>query len=55
MYEAEIAILLTVRDIFKALHLNRHGYPLENGKMVPEGPSADLLGNEHVKKNYLGI
>ena len=53
--EREITILLTEQNIFHALSLSRHGYLLENGKIVLEGSSADLLGNEHIKKNYLGI
>ena len=51
----EITILLTEQNIFHALSLSRHGYLLENGKIVLEGSSADLLKNEHVKTNYLGI
>jgi len=53
--EGEITILLTEQNIFHALNLSRHGYLLENGKIVLEGSSADLLRNEHIKKNYLGI
>ncbi len=53
--EGEITILLAEQNIFHALNLSRHGYLLENGKMVLEGSSADLLRNEHVKKDYLGI
>ena len=49
-----ITILLTEQNIFHALNLSRHGYLLENGKIVLEGSSADLLRNEHIKKNYLG-
>jgi branched-chain amino acid transport system ATP-binding protein len=51
----EITILLTEQNIFHALSLSRHGYLLENGKIALEGSSADLLRNEHVKTNYLGI
>jgi branched-chain amino acid transport system ATP-binding protein len=53
--EEKITILLTEQNIFHALNLSRHGYLLENGKIVLEGCSADLLGNEHIKKNYLGL
>jgi branched-chain amino acid transport system ATP-binding protein len=52
--EEKTTILLTEQNIFHALNLSRHGYLLENGKMVLEGPSAELLRNEHIKKNYLG-
>jgi branched-chain amino acid transport system ATP-binding protein len=52
--EEKTTILLTEQNIFHALNLSRHGYLLENGKMIMSGSSAELLGNEHVKKNYLG-
>jgi branched-chain amino acid transport system ATP-binding protein len=52
--EEKTTILLTEQNIFHALNLSRRGYLLENGKVVMEGPSAELLGNEHIKKNYLG-
>ncbi|MGE5842463.1 MAG: ABC transporter ATP-binding protein [Deltaproteobacteria bacterium] len=51
----KITILLAEQNIFHALNLSRRGYLLENGRMVLEGSSADLLRNEHIKKNYLGI
>jgi branched-chain amino acid transport system ATP-binding protein len=51
----KITILLTEQNIFHALNLSRRGYLLENGRMVLEGASADLLRNEHIKKNYLGL
>lgn len=52
--EEKTTILLTEQNIFHALNLSRHGYLLENGKMILEGLSAELLRNEHIKKNYLG-
>jgi branched-chain amino acid transport system ATP-binding protein len=51
----KITILLAEQNIFHALNLSRRGYLLENGRMVLEGASADLLRNEHIKKNYLGL
>ena len=30
------------------------GYVLETGKVGLEGPSADLMHNDHIKKLYLG-
>lgn len=53
--EEKITILLAEQNIFHALNLSRRGYLLENGRMVLEGASADLLRNEHIKKNYLGL
>jgi ABC-type branched-subunit amino acid transport system ATPase component len=28
---------------------------LENGKIAMQGASKDLLSNEHIKNNYLGL
>lgn len=52
--EEKTTILLTEQNIFHALNLSQRGYLLENGKIVLEGSSHDLLKNEHIKKNYLG-
>jgi branched-chain amino acid transport system ATP-binding protein len=48
-------ILLTEQNIFHALKISRRGYLLENGKIAMQGASKELLGNEHIKKNYLGL
>jgi len=48
-------ILLTEQNIFHALKISQRGYLLENGKIAMQGASKELLGNEHIKKNYLGL
>ena len=48
-------ILLTEQNIFHALKITQRGYLLENGKIAMQGVSDELLGNEHIKKNYLGL
>ncbi len=53
--EEKTTILLTEQNIFHALKITRRGYVMENGAIVMEGASEDLLGNEHIRKNYLGI
>ena len=37
-----------------ALQFAQRGYVLENGNMVAEGPSEELLENPEVKEAYLG-
>jgi branched-chain amino acid transport system ATP-binding protein len=37
-----------------ALQFAQRGYVLENGNLVLEGPSDQLLENPDVKKAYLG-
>jgi branched-chain amino acid transport system ATP-binding protein len=53
--EEKTTILLTEQNIFHALKISQRGYLLENGKIAMQGASNDLLGNEHIKKNYLGL
>jgi branched-chain amino acid transport system ATP-binding protein len=47
-------ILLVEQNARLALKFSQRGYVLENGHLVLEGPSADLLINPEVKKAYLG-
>jgi branched-chain amino acid transport system ATP-binding protein len=48
------AILLVEQNARLALQFARRGYVLENGKVVLQGDSEDLLNNPDVKKAYLG-
>jgi branched-chain amino acid transport system ATP-binding protein len=47
-------ILLVEQNARLALQFARRGYVLENGNLVLEGPSRELLENPKVKKAYLG-
>lgn len=47
-------ILLVEQNARLALQFASRGYVLENGHMVLEGPSNELLENPDVKKAYLG-
>lgn len=47
-------ILLVEQNARMALQFASRGYVLENGNLVLEGNSQDLLGNPDVKKAYLG-
>lgn len=49
-----ITVFLSEQNAQIALMITRHGYVLENGHMVLEGLSKDLITNEKVKKAYLG-
>jgi branched-chain amino acid transport system ATP-binding protein len=50
-----ITILLVEQNIRHALEIADRGYVLENGRIVLEGVSKDLLTNDHVRKAYLGL
>jgi branched-chain amino acid transport system ATP-binding protein len=47
-------ILLVEQNARLALQFAQRGYVLENGSLVLEGPSAQLLEDPEVKKAYLG-
>jgi branched-chain amino acid transport system ATP-binding protein len=47
-------ILVVEQNARMALQFARRGYVLENGRLVLEGKSEDLLVNPQVKKAYLG-
>lgn len=48
-------ILLVEQNVFRALKLSHRGYILEDGRIVAEGPSSDLLRNPQVRTTYLGL
>ena len=50
-----VSIILVEQNAMLALTLAGYGYVLETGRLVLEGPAADLLRNEGVRKAYLGI
>ena len=50
-----IAILLVEQNVQRALGLTDRGYVLEQGKVVLQGTSGELLQNPHVKVAYLGL
>jgi len=50
-----VTILLAEQNVHQALQVAVRGYVLENGSVVLEGSSEDLLNSEHVKRAYLGI
>ncbi len=47
-------ILLVEQNARMALQFARRGYVLENGRLVLDGRSEELLANPQVKKAYLG-
>jgi len=49
-----ITILLVEQNAFAALKIADYGYVLENGSITLEGNASDLLGNDEVRKKYLG-
>ena len=50
-----VAILLVEQNAAMALDLAQHGYILENGKVVLDGPTADLRADKDIREFYLGL
>ncbi len=53
--EKGTTILIAEQNAYMALTSAHRAYVIENGVTVMEGTGEELLGNEHVKKAYLGI
>jgi len=49
-----ITILLVEQNAFAALQIADYGYVLENGSISLEGRAKELIGNDEVRKKYLG-
>jgi len=49
-----LTILLIEQDAVAALRVADRGYVMERGRIVLEGTSGELLGNDQVRQAYLG-
>jgi branched-chain amino acid transport system ATP-binding protein len=54
IHDRGTTVLLVEQNAYMALKLAGRGYVLENGTIVLEGKTRELMANEHVKKAYLG-
>ena len=50
-----LTILLVEQNANLALEVSSYGYVLETGKVILEGPSAELKANPEVQAAYLGV
>jgi branched-chain amino acid transport system ATP-binding protein len=55
LHEGGVTILLAEQNVQQALGIATRGYVLENGHIVIEGTSSELLASDHVKKAYIGL
>jgi len=51
----KVSFLLAEQNTMVALRYAAYGYILENGRVVMDGPAAELANNEDVKEFYLGL
>jgi branched-chain amino acid transport system ATP-binding protein len=49
------SVVLVEQNAELALELANYGYVLETGSIALHGEAGELMGNEHVRKAYLGI
>jgi branched-chain amino acid transport system ATP-binding protein len=50
-----VTILLVEQNVYQSLRIAHRAYVLETGRVVLTGTGDELLGNEHVKKAFLGM
>jgi branched-chain amino acid transport system ATP-binding protein len=50
-----MTLLVIEQNATLALRYSDRGYVLETGRITLQGTSPDLLGNEHIRKAYLGM
>ncbi len=48
-------ILLVEQNVYQSLRISTRAYVLETGRVVLSGTGEALLGNDHVRKAFLGI
>ncbi|MDP8957681.1 MAG: ABC transporter ATP-binding protein [Actinomycetota bacterium] len=53
--ELGTTVLLVEQNARRALEIADHGYIMENGRIVLEGPAAELAENPDVQEFYLGL
>ena len=50
-----VTLLIVEQNTRAALDIADYGYVMENGRIVMEGPAAELKSNEDVREFYLGL
>ncbi|MBP1740531.1 MAG: amino acid transporter ATPase [Deltaproteobacteria bacterium] len=50
-----MTLLLVEQNVQQTLEIANRSYVLENGRIVSEGKSEELLKDDHIKKAYLGL
>jgi branched-chain amino acid transport system ATP-binding protein len=55
IHRAGTAVLLVEQNVSRALSISTKTYVLENGRVVAQGPSAEIASRSEIKKAYLGL
>ena len=49
------SVLLVEQNAAMALHIADHGYVMETGKVVKDGPAQELMADRDIQEFYLGV
>jgi branched-chain amino acid transport system ATP-binding protein len=49
-----VTVLLVEQNVRMALELANRAYVVENGRIVKEGYSRNMLNDQHIREAYLG-
>lgn len=55
LHQEGVTMLLIEQNATMALFHSQRGYILETGRITLQGSSQELLGNDHIRKAYLGM
>jgi branched-chain amino acid transport system ATP-binding protein len=55
LHEQGLAIMLVEQNVIQSLEIATRAYVMENGVIQLEGASRDLMGNQDLRKSYLGM
>lgn len=55
LHQEGVTMLLIEQNAMMALLHSQRGYILETGRITLQGSSQELLGNDHIRKAYLGM
>ncbi|MFH0959604.1 MAG: ABC transporter ATP-binding protein [Pseudomonadota bacterium] len=50
-----LTVLLVEQNVHYSLEISRRAYVLENGKIVKNGPSKEIMDNDYIRKSYLAL
>jgi branched-chain amino acid transport system ATP-binding protein len=53
--DSGISILLIEQNVRQTLEIADRAYVLENGRIISEGKSKELLQDDHIRKAYMGL
>lgn len=53
--ELGVTVLLVEQNVRLSCEISNRAFVLENGRIALQGPGAEMLENEHVRRAYLGL